>query len=93
MASEISVEIRGLTKRFGEIAAVDSVSLDIRRGEFFSLLGPSGCGKTTLLRMIGGFELPTAGTHPHRRRGHDARRRRTGARSTWSSSTTPSSRT
>ncbi len=62
MASEISVEIRGLTKRFGEVAAVDSVSLDIRRGEFFSLLGPSGCGKTTLLRMIGGFEEPTAGT-------------------------------
>jgi spermidine/putrescine ABC transporter ATP-binding subunit len=57
-----SVEIRGLTKRFGEIVAVDSVSLDIRRGEFFSLLGPSGCGKTTLLRMIGGFELPDEGT-------------------------------
>jgi len=60
--SAISVEIRGLTKRFGEISAVDSVSLDIRRGEFFSLLGPSGCGKTTLLRMIGGFEQPSAGT-------------------------------
>jgi ABC-type Fe3+/spermidine/putrescine transport system ATPase subunit len=60
--SAISVEIRGLTKRFGETSAVDSVSLDIRRGEFFSLLGPSGCGKTTLLRMIGGFEEPTAGT-------------------------------
>jgi spermidine/putrescine ABC transporter ATP-binding subunit len=57
-----SVEIRSLTKRFGEVAAVDGVSLDIRRGEFFSLLGPSGCGKTTLLRMIGGFELPTEGT-------------------------------
>jgi spermidine/putrescine ABC transporter ATP-binding subunit len=56
-----SVEIRNLTKRFGEVAAVDAVSLDIRRGEFFSLLGPSGCGKTTLLRMIGGFELPTEG--------------------------------
>jgi len=62
MATETSVEIRGLTKRFGEVAAVDSVSLDIRRGEFFSLLGPSGCGKTTLLRMIGGFELPTEGS-------------------------------
>ncbi len=58
----ISVEIRGLGKRFGETLAVDAVSLDIRRGEFFSLLGPSGCGKTTLLRMIGGFELPTSGT-------------------------------
>jgi spermidine/putrescine transport system ATP-binding protein len=62
MASPHSVEIRGLTKRFGGVAAVDAVSLDIRRGEFFSLLGPSGCGKTTLLRMIGGFEEPTAGT-------------------------------
>ena len=61
MASENSVEIRGLTKRFGDVAAVDAVSIDIRRGEFFSLLGPSGCGKTTLLRMIGGFELPSEG--------------------------------
>jgi spermidine/putrescine transport system ATP-binding protein len=57
-----SVEIRGLSKRFGDVLAVDSISLDIRRGEFFSLLGPSGCGKTTLLRMIGGFELPSAGS-------------------------------
>jgi sulfate/thiosulfate transport system ATP-binding protein len=57
-----SVEIRSLTKRFGDVAAVDAVSLDIRRGEFFSLLGPSGCGKTTLLRMIGGFELPSEGS-------------------------------
>jgi spermidine/putrescine ABC transporter ATP-binding subunit len=62
MASEPSVQIRSLTKRFGDVAAVDAVSLDIRRGEFFSLLGPSGCGKTTLLRMIGGFELPTEGS-------------------------------
>jgi spermidine/putrescine transport system ATP-binding protein len=62
MPSPHSVEILGLTKRFGETAAVDAVSLDIRKGEFFSLLGPSGCGKTTLLRMIGGFEEPTAGS-------------------------------
>jgi spermidine/putrescine ABC transporter ATP-binding subunit len=62
MGSEYSVEIQSLTKRFGEVAAVNAVSLDIRRGEFFSLLGPSGCGKTTLLRMIGGFELPTEGS-------------------------------
>jgi spermidine/putrescine transport system ATP-binding protein len=62
MPTEHSVEIRSLTKRFGDLAAVDAVSLDIRRGEFFSLLGPSGCGKTTLLRMIGGFELPTEGS-------------------------------
>ena len=62
MPTQSSVEIRGLTKRFGDVAAVDGVSLDIRKGEFFSLLGPSGCGKTTLLRMIGGFELPTGGS-------------------------------
>jgi spermidine/putrescine ABC transporter ATP-binding subunit len=61
-AAASSVEIRGVTKRFGEVAAVDAVSLEIRKGEFFSLLGPSGCGKTTLLRMIGGFELPDEGS-------------------------------
>ncbi|MGP1673586.1 MAG: ABC transporter ATP-binding protein [Candidatus Limnocylindrales bacterium] len=58
-----TAEIRliDLEKRFGGIRAVDCVSLDVRPGEFFSLLGPSGCGKTTTLRMIGGFEMPTAG--------------------------------
>jgi ABC-type Fe3+/spermidine/putrescine transport system ATPase subunit len=61
MDSSISVQIRGVTKSFGDFVAVDNVSLDIQRGEFFSLLGPSGCGKTTLLRMIAGFELPTRG--------------------------------
>jgi spermidine/putrescine ABC transporter ATP-binding subunit len=50
-----------VTKRYGQVVAVDDVSLAIRRGEFFSLLGPSGCGKTTLLRMIGGFILPDQG--------------------------------
>ena len=57
-----SVEIREVTKRFGDVTAVEGVSLEIRRGELFSLLGPSGCGKTTLLRMVGGLEAPTAGT-------------------------------
>jgi spermidine/putrescine transport system ATP-binding protein len=61
MTGEHSVEIVGVSKRFGDLTAVDDVSLAIRRGEFFSLLGPSGCGKTTLLRMIGGFDAPTAG--------------------------------
>jgi spermidine/putrescine transport system ATP-binding protein/putrescine transport system ATP-binding protein len=50
-----------VTKRYGQVVAVNDVSLEIRRGEFFSLLGPSGCGKTTLLRMIGGFSLPDRG--------------------------------
>jgi spermidine/putrescine transport system ATP-binding protein len=55
------VRLENLRKTFGEVTAVDGVSIDIRAGEFFSLLGPSGCGKTTTLRMIGGFELPTGG--------------------------------
>lgn len=59
--SEPIIQIRNVTKRFGQLAAVDNVSLDIMTGEFFVMLGPSGCGKTTLLRMIAGFELPTEG--------------------------------
>jgi putrescine transport system ATP-binding protein len=55
------VSIVGVTKQFGGLAAVDGVSLDIGRGEFFALLGPSGCGKTTLLRMLAGFETPDGG--------------------------------
>ena len=55
------IRLTGLTKRFGEVVAVDDVSLTVGAGEFFSLLGPSGCGKTTTLRMIGGFDLPTHG--------------------------------
>jgi putrescine transport system ATP-binding protein len=55
------VRFEGITKRFGGVAAVDDLTLDIRPGEFFALLGPSGCGKTTLLRLLAGFETPTAG--------------------------------
>ncbi len=55
------LRVEGLSKRFGGFAAVDHLSLDIYEGEFFALLGPSGCGKTTLLRLIAGFELPSAG--------------------------------
>jgi spermidine/putrescine transport system ATP-binding protein len=55
------IRLIDLEKRFGAVRAVDGVTLDVRPGEFFSLLGPSGCGKTTTLRMIGGFELPTGG--------------------------------
>ncbi|HBH42073.1 MAG TPA: spermidine/putrescine ABC transporter ATP-binding protein, partial [Rhizobiales bacterium] len=50
-----------VVKHFGSMVAVDRLSLEIRRGEFFSMLGPSGCGKTTTLRMIGGFETPSEG--------------------------------
>lgn len=60
-ASGGSVSIRAVSKRYGAFQAVDDVSLDIRSNEFFTLLGPSGCGKTTLLRMLAGFDLPTAG--------------------------------
>lgn len=56
------VELRGITKRFGAFEAVSDVSLGIEAGEFLTLLGPSGCGKTTLLRLIAGFEQPTAGS-------------------------------
>ena len=60
-AARADVRLVDLTRRFGDVAAVDSVSLDIARGEFFTLLGPSGSGKTTTLRLIAGFELPDAG--------------------------------
>jgi putrescine transport system ATP-binding protein len=54
--------VDGLSKTYGQFIAVSGISLDIGRGEFFSLLGPSGCGKSTLLRMIAGFETPSAGS-------------------------------
>jgi spermidine/putrescine transport system ATP-binding protein len=69
--SAIAVSLRGVSKRFAsggklradaEVVAVDAVDLDIHDGEFFSLLGPSGCGKTTTLRMVAGFDYPTAGS-------------------------------
>jgi putative spermidine/putrescine transport system ATP-binding protein len=56
------IRLRGLEKRYGGVAAVDGIDLDVLRGEFFTLLGPSGSGKTTTLRMIAGFERPDRGT-------------------------------
>jgi len=58
---EVDVRLVDVVKRFGDVAAVDHIDLEVLDGEFFSLLGPSGCGKTTTLRMIGGFEQPTSG--------------------------------
>ena len=59
--SENFIEIKNISKHFGDVKAVDNVSFSIRQGEFFSLLGPSGCGKTTLLRLLAGFEAPNQG--------------------------------
>ena len=61
-APEADVRLERVTKRFGDVTAVDDLSLEVGKGEFFGLLGPSGCGKTTTLRMIGGFEEVTAGS-------------------------------
>jgi spermidine/putrescine transport system ATP-binding protein len=61
MQDPYEVQLIEISKHFSKLAAVDHVSLDIKRGEFLTLLGPSGCGKTTLLRIIAGFEFPDRG--------------------------------
>ncbi|GAA6732934.1 ABC transporter ATP-binding protein [Thermus oshimai] len=61
VAGEPLVKLLGVRKAYGEVVALDGVDLEVKRGEFFSLLGPSGCGKTTLLRLLAGFETPDAG--------------------------------
>ena len=62
MSDKEFIKISNLSKNFDEVTAVDDVSINISKGEFFSLLGPSGCGKTTLLRILAGFEYPSAGS-------------------------------
>jgi ABC-type Fe3+/spermidine/putrescine transport system ATPase subunit len=62
MTTSTAVDITGITKRFGDVVAVDNIDLSIADGEFFALLGPSGCGKTTTLRMIAGLDFPTMGS-------------------------------
>ena len=61
-AAEPLVRLRGVSKNYGTVMAVQPLDLDIARGDFVAILGPSGCGKTTLLRIIGGFVMPTTGT-------------------------------
>ncbi len=61
-ASSTAVRLVDVQRRFGDVRAVDGVTLEIRAGEFFSMLGPSGSGKTTCLRLIAGFEQPDAGS-------------------------------
>ncbi len=61
MVADAVVRLKGLTKKFEDLVAVDGVDLDIPRGEIFGLLGPNGAGKTTIIRMLGGLSLPTAG--------------------------------
>ena len=61
MTDQSAILFKSVSRHFGEVKAVDQVDLDIRDGEFFSMLGPSGSGKTTCLRMIAGFDRPTAG--------------------------------
>jgi sulfate transport system ATP-binding protein len=57
----VSIELRSVTKHFGQVVAVNRVSFSVQEGELLALLGPSGCGKTTVLRMIAGLEVPTSG--------------------------------
>ena len=60
-APDIAIELRGVSKRFDQVVALDGIDLAVRKGEFFSLLGPSGCGKSTTLNLIGGFETASGG--------------------------------
>ena len=59
---EIAIEVKDLMKRYSGIVAVDGVSFDVAKGEFFGLLGPNGAGKTTTIRMLTGLTRPTSGT-------------------------------
>ncbi|WP_313119510.1 ABC transporter ATP-binding protein, partial [Proteiniclasticum ruminis] len=61
MTSNIMIDLKNITKRFGSNTVLDNMNLYIRENEFLTLLGPSGCGKTTTLRIIAGFETPTEG--------------------------------
>ena len=89
-----AIVLEAVTKRFDATWSPSTTSRStIPGGEFFSMLGPSGCGKTTTLRMIAGFEEPTAGASCCDGGGREPRARRPSATSTWSSRPTRSSRT
>ena len=61
MGAQNILQLRGIVKKFGEFTAVDTIDLDIRDGEFFTIVGPSGSGKTTMIRMLVGMDKPTSG--------------------------------
>ena len=93
-ASDVLVSFRGVQKSYdGENLIVKDLNLEIRKGEFLTLLGPSGSGKTTSLMMLAGFETPTAGEILLAGPLRSTTCRRTNATSAWCSRTTPCSRT
>ena len=89
----MSILVRNVSKRFGDFAALDDVSLEVEGGSLTALLGPSGSGKSTLLRIIAGLERPDAGEIVLAGEGRDRRSRRRSATSASSSSITPPSST
>ncbi len=77
----MSIEVKGVNKRFGQFTALNDINLNIQSGELVALLGPSGCGKTTLLRIIAGLETPDSGSigfHGEDVSDHDVRDRNVG---------------
>ena len=62
MENDITISVKGLTKRFGNFTAVDNISFEVRKGEIFGFLGANGAGKTTAMRMLCGLSYPTSGS-------------------------------
>ena len=89
----IRLKVSGLRKTYGDFVALHGADLEVRQGEFLTLLGPSGSGKTTLLMMIAGLTLSRWRRHLDRRKGRDLRAAQTAARSGWSFRIMPSFRT